>query len=200
MAVLVDLVAHRHLGLAVGAQVVERAVLAHLGEPAREPVREHDRQRHQLVGLVDRVAEHHPLIARADGVELVDVAVLALEGGVDALGDVGRLLVQRHDHAARLGVEPELGPRVADRTDALTGQPLDVERRRRRDLAGDDDEPGRDQRLARDAAQRILLQDGVEHGVGDLVGDLVRMTLGHRLGRELELARGAVVRGHALPL
>ena len=44
----------------------------------------------------------------------------------------------------------------------------------RRDLAGDDDEAGRDQRLAGDAAVRIVREDGVEDGVGDLVGDLVR--------------------------
>ena len=76
MAVLVELVAHRDLRLAVGPQVVERAVLAHLGEPAGEAVGEHDRQRHQLLGLVDRVAEHHALVACAGLVEWIAGAAL----------------------------------------------------------------------------------------------------------------------------
>ena len=76
VAVLVLLVAHRHLRLPVRAQVREDVRLAHLAQPLREPVREHDRQRHQLVRLVRRVAEHHPLVAGADAVERIVVAVL----------------------------------------------------------------------------------------------------------------------------
>ena len=119
----------------------------------RELVREHDRQRHQLRRLVGRVAEHHPLVAGADPVERVVVArvVLHLEGGVDALRDVGRLLVERDDDAAGLGVEAVLGARVADRGDPLAHEPRDVDVRLGRDLAGDDDEAGRDERLAGDA-------------------------------------------------
>ena len=63
-----------------------------------------------------RVAEHEPLVAGADPVERIVVArvVLHLEGLVDALRDVGRLLVERDDHAAGLGVEAVLRARVAD--------------------------------------------------------------------------------------
>ena len=48
VAVLVDLVAHRHLGLAVGPEVRQHVGLAHLRQAVRDPVRELDRQRHQL--------------------------------------------------------------------------------------------------------------------------------------------------------
>ena len=65
-AVAVDLVADRHLRLAVGPQVRQHVRLAHLGEPLGDAVRQHDRQRHQLARLVRRVAEHHPLVAGAD--------------------------------------------------------------------------------------------------------------------------------------
>ena len=149
-------------------------------------MREHDRQRHELVRLVRRVAEHHPLVAGADPVQRVLVAVLLLEGVVDALRDVGRLLVDRDDDAARVGVEAELRARVADLRHLPAHEPRDVDVRVGRDLAGNDDEAGRDERLARDAAVRILGENGVEDGVGDLVGDLVRMTLGDRLGGEGE--------------
>ena len=96
-----SVVLHGDLGLAVGAQVVQHAALAHLGEPAREPVRQRDRQRHQLGGVLDGVAEHQALVARALGVQRVACALDAgLVGGVDALGDVGRLRADADVHAA----------------------------------------------------------------------------------------------------
>ena len=102
------LVLDAHLGLAVGAQVVEHAVLAHLGEPVGEPVREPDRHRHEVVGLVARVAEHHPLVAGADLVVVVAGAVARCSTALSTpMRDVGRLLVDRRDHAAGVAVEAE---------------------------------------------------------------------------------------------
>jgi len=183
---LVLLVPHRHLRLPVGAQVRKDLRLAHLAQPLREPVREHDRQRHQLVRLVRGVAEHHPLVARADAVERIFVAVLLLERGVDALRDVGRLLVDGDDDAARVGVEAELRARVADLRHLAAHEPRNVDVRIGRDLARDDDEAGGDERLAGDAAVHVLGENRVEDGVRDLVGDLVRVALGDRLGGEGE--------------
>ena len=153
-AVLVDLVADRHLRLAVGPQVRQLAGLAHLREPLADLVREHDRERHQLLRLVRRVAEHHPLVARADAVERIVVArvVLHLVRRVDAQRDVRRLLVDRDDDAAGRRVETPLRVRVADLRDPLADELRDVDVRLGRDLARDDDEAGRDQRLAGDAA------------------------------------------------
>ena len=138
-------------------------------------MRERDRERHELVCLARRVPEHHPLVAGAEEVERIRVAVLRLERLVHTLGDVGGLAVDRDDDAAGLGVEPVLGARVADLGDRLAHDRADVDVRLGRDLAGDDDEPGRDERLARDPAVRVVRQDRVEDGVGDLVGDLVRV-------------------------
>src|SRR4028118_739987 len=59
----VALVAHRHLALAVGPQVVELAHLAHLREAAGEGVGERYWQGHQLGRLLAGVAEHHALVA-----------------------------------------------------------------------------------------------------------------------------------------
>ena len=151
---LVHLVANRHLRLPVGAQVREHLRLAHLGEALREPVREHDRQRHELVRLARRVAEHQPLVAGADAVERIGVAVLHLERLVHALRDVRRLLVERRDHAAGLRVEAVLRAGVADLGDLLADEPRDVDVDLGGDLAGDDDEARGDERLAGDAAVR----------------------------------------------
>ena len=188
--VLVHLVADGHLRLAVRTEVRQDVGLPDLGEPPGELVREHDRERHQLVGLVARVAEHHPLVARAHPVDRVGVAVLRLVRRVDALRDVRGLVVDRDHHAARLGVEAVLRAGVADLGDGLADDRADVDVGLGRDLAGDDDEAGRDQGLAGDAPVLVVAEDGVEDGVRDLVGDLVGVSLGDGLRRELEGARG----------
>src|ERR1700733_9792964 len=134
-----------------------------------------NRRRHQLGGLVAGESEHHSLVA---GTTVVD-----------ALGDVRGLLVDADQHAAGLPVDPVFGPGVADLLDGLANQPGDVDIGLGGDLTEDQDRPGAERRLAGDPAERILAQDRVEDGVADLVGDLVRMALGHRLGREEAMAR-----------
>ena len=179
------------LGLAVGPQVVERAVLAHLGEPLGEALGDHDRQRHQHVGVVAGVAEHQALVAGALLVHGVDGAGAALVAAVDALGDVAGLAADGDHHAAGVAVEA-LGRRVvADLEDPVADLLLDVDVAGRGDLAGHHHQTGGQQRLDGDPAVRVLLEHGVEHRVADLVGDLVRVTLGHRL-------RGEKASGHGL--
>ena len=133
-----------------------------------------------------RVAEHHPLVAGAGDVELVLVGrvVARLVGRVDALGDVRGLLVDRVDHRAGVAVEAVVGVVVADPAHRLARDLLDVDVGVGRDLAGDDDQAGVDERLAGDAAVGVVFEHGVEHAVGDLVGDLVRVALRDRLGGE----------------
>ena len=172
------------LGLAVGTQVGQRAVLADLGQPLGEPVRERDRQRHQLGGVVAGVAEHQALVAGALPVDRVDGAGAALVAGVDALGDVGGLAADRDLHAAGGAVEALLRGVVADLEDPVADDLRDVDVAGGGDLAGDDHQAGGEQRLDGDPAVRVLLEQRVEDGVADLVGDLVRVTLGHRLRGE----------------
>jgi len=57
------LVADGDLGLAVGPEEVDDARLPHLGEPLGQPVREPDRDGHELRGLGSRVPEHDALVA-----------------------------------------------------------------------------------------------------------------------------------------
>ena len=173
-----------HLALGVGAEVGHvLAGLADLGQPGHEPVREHERERHQRgVVLARGVAEHHALVAGP--LRLVHAGAL-----VDALRDVGRLLVDRDQHAARPGVELQGGVGVADLLDGAPDDLLDVHVGPARDLARDHHEPRRAQRLDGAPAGGVAGQEGVEERVGDLVGDLVGVAFGDRLGRE--------ERGHA---
>ncbi len=96
------------------------ARLADVGQPPRQPVRHRDRHRHQLVGLVAGEADHHALVARARRRrDRRRLPVAVLERVVDPERDVGRLLLDRDDHAAGLAVDPERGVRVADVQDRV---------------------------------------------------------------------------------
>jgi hypothetical protein len=83
-----------------------------------------------------------------------------------------------------VAVEADVGIVVADVVDDLARQCLDVDPGDGRDFAGDDRGTGLHHRFAGDAGALVLRQDGVENGVGDLVGDLVRVAFGNGFGGE----------------
>ncbi len=177
---LVAVVLDGDLGLAVGAQVRDGPVLADLGQAAREPVRDVDRQRHELGGLVAGVAEHQALVAGALLVELVLVALDALlVGGVDALRDVRGLGADGHRHAAGGAVEALLRGVVADLEDLLPDELRDRRVGLRRHLTRDVHETRGDEGLHGDARGRVLGEKCIEDRVADLVSDLVGVALGH---------------------
>ena len=140
-----------------------------------------DRRRHQRVGLAAGVAEHHALVAGA----LVLVA-----GGIDALGDVGRLRMQVAGDLRLVPAEAVLV--VADVMDRHAGemrQQVGRDRRGPAGFAGEHDAVGGDQRLAGDARIGIGGEIGVQHRVAEPVGDLVGVPFGDGFGGEQEFAR-----------
>lgn len=190
---LVAVVLDGDLGLAVGAQVRDRPVLADLREALREAVRQEDRERHQRRRLVRRVAEHQALVARALLVELVVIALdTVLVRRVDALRDVRGLRADRHRHTAGGAVEALLRGVVADLQDLVADELRDGRVGLGGDLIGHVHQAGRDQRLDGDPGGRVLRQKRVENGVADLVSDLVGVTFGHGL-------RGEQTTGHNAP-
>ena len=200
---LAVLVAHRDLGLAVGAQVAQGSVVAHGGQSLGQAARQVVRHGHEGLGLVGGIAKHHALVAGADQVDGVGGgAGLGLERLVDALGDIGRLLVDEVHDAAGIAVKTELCAVVANAADNATGNLLYVDVGLGADLAGNDDGTGGHKGLAgaadvlnvgghavgRNVALLLQLyffsEDCVEDGIADLVGDLIGMTFGHRLRRK----------------
>ncbi len=168
-----------------GAQVGQRPVLAHLGELLASVCAILIGSGNSSGGVVAGVAEHQALVARALLVELVGRAAEAdVLGGVDALRDVRRLRTDRDLDAAGVAVEALVGGVVADLEDLLAHELGDRGVGLGGHLAGNDDQPGGQQRLDGHTALRVVLEQVVEHGVADLVGDLVRVTLGHGLRRE----------------
>ena len=134
-----------------------------------------DGRGHEHVGLVGRVAEHQALIART---------LLALVLAVDALRDVRGLLADDVEHPAAGAVEAHLRGVVADIEHGLADERLDVDPGARGDFARNDDDTSLDQSLTGHATARILREDGIQHGVRDLIGHLVGMPLGDGLGGE----------------
>ena len=196
-------VAHRDLRLAVGAQVGQRAVLAHLRQTLAHALRQVNRHRHEGLRLLAGIAEHHALVTCA--YRLVDVfhlAVLRLERLVDTLRDVGRLLVDGVQNAAGRAIEAVLRAIVANLADDVAHDGRHVDVGLRADLTRDDNHARRGHGLAGAAHLRhvgglarwgdvalflklgFLLEDRVENRVGNLIADLVRVTLSHRFGRE----------------
>ncbi len=195
---------HGDLALAVRTQIIHLAVLAHLGQALCQLVCQADGHGHQLRGLVAGITEHHALVARADRLVRISRigAVLDLPRLVDALSDVGRLLVDGVHHAARRSVEAVLGAVVTDLGHHVAHDSRHVDVRLGADLAGHHDGAGGDERLARATNLRhvcglpvrsdvslaleldLLRENRIEDGVGNLVAHLIGMTLGHRFGRE----------------
>ena len=65
--------------------------------------------------------------------------------------------------------------------------------RRGRDLPGNDGQPGRDECFAGHARRGIRREDGIKHGVRNLVGDLVRMSLGNGFrGKKMTVGHAAL--------
>src|SRR5262249_35504327 len=152
----------RDLAFGVGAKPGELAAAADLALTANELVADHDRQGHQFGGFVAGVAEHHPLIAGAL------ILVFSL---IDAHGDVGGLAVNRLNEFRLVGVEEHFLPVVTDFGHGAARDGLIIDNAPRGYLAGEDDQVGRGQALAGNAAVGILLQQRVEDGVADLIAN-----------------------------
>ena len=193
-----DQLGHRHgpavligqgdLALGVGLQEGHLARVPGGGQPAQDLVGILQGRRHQGGGLVAGVAEHDPLVAGA--------FVLGV-GGVDALGDVAGLAMQVTGVLRLLPVEALLfvadvldrGPHPRlQRGDHFAGEGLVLglvgAGTGGADLSGQDDPVGGDQGLAGHAGLGIGGDEGVHHGVGDAVGDLVRMAFGNAFAGE----------------
>ena len=189
LAVLIVL--HRNLGFAVRTKIRECSVLANLGKLLRKLVGKADGIRHQLRGLIGGIAEHHALIAGTD-VELVRnaasfsahsalVAVLAIQGLVNAHGDVCRLLIKGNNDAAGIGVKAVFGAGITDFSDGVTHRLLNIHVTVGGNLAHHKHKARRNRRLTGDAAHRILCDQCIQHRVRNLVADFIGMPLGHRL-------------------
>ena len=166
------------LRLCIRAKPLDFALFTEFLDFGHELVGEADRERHQFLGVVASVTEHHALVAST-----LFCCVLAFGClGVNALGDIRRLLVHSDEHGAALVIELQVWVHVADVLDGVAGNFLKINNSLGGEFATDDDEACVYERFACDTAVRVLGEAGVEDGVGNLVGDLVRVAFRNRFG------------------
>merc|ERR1711972_979831 len=82
------------LGLPIGPRPPQFAILAHVSELLAQLGRHGVREWHAVLSLISRVAEHDALVTSAN--------VKVLLPNMDAASNVGALLVDAHEHFARL--------------------------------------------------------------------------------------------------
>ena len=175
------IVLHRDLGLAVGTQVVHQTGLTHLGQLLGHLVRKRDGQRHQLRRFIAGITEHHALIAGAV-IQLAVAGLFRLQGSVNAHGDVAGLLVDVGDNAAGIAVKAVLGAVIADLTHHLAGDLGNIHIAGGGDLTHDMDQTGGSGGFTGHAAIGVMRQNGIQHGIRDLIANFVGMTLGDGFG------------------
>ncbi len=175
------IVLHGHLALAVRPQVGERAVLADLGQLSGQPVGQSDGVGHQFRRLIGGISEHHALVSRADGLQLLvgHLGLPGLQGLVHAHGDVRGLLVQGHHHGAGITVKSHLGVIVPDFIHRLPDDGGNVQIGSGGDLTCHQYEAGAAGGLAGHAAHGVLLHAGIQDGIRHCVAELVGMSLCH---------------------
>ncbi len=168
-------VAAGHLALGVRAQPRQQAALAGLGLSLHQAVRESDRRRHEYVGFVAGIAEHQALIAGTLVFRLL---------AINALGDIDGLLADNVDDAAGVAVVAHFRGGVADVLDDTAHQVFQIHPGAGGDLTANDGHTGFYHGLAGNAGMGIVGQDGIQHGIRDLVCQFVRMAFRDRFGSE----------------
>ena len=178
------LVAQADLALGIGSETRHLAGMPRPREVAQDRVRVVDRGWHQHVGLAAGMAEHEPLVACAH------VAGIVARLRIHSLGNVLRLRVQVCVDRAGPPVKPVL--LVAHPPDGLPHRVDDPGRNpvRPAHLAGEHDPVGGGQRLAGNPAVGVGREVQIDHGIGNEVADLVRVTFRHRFTGKYVTALG----------
>ena len=103
---VIAVIPQRYLGFAVGPQIHQGAVLTHLCQLLREPMRQPHRGGHEHVRLVRCIPKHDALISRALPVIVINgYTGTGLKRLIHARINIGRLLADRHRDAAELTIK-----------------------------------------------------------------------------------------------
>lgn len=184
---VVVLVLNGDLSLGVRSQPGQGTVTAGSRHGGVQLVGEQVAEGVELGGLVGGIAEHDALVTSTEVLECLLV--------VETLGDIGGLLLNGNQQVKGLVVEALGGVIVTNVLDGGTDDLLVVEVGLGGDLAKDHDHAGLGGSLTGDLGQRVLGQAGIEDGIGDLISDLVGVTLTDGLGGEQESALVVVAAG-----
>lgn len=163
----------RDLAFAVRTQIGQDFFLADFGELPRQAMRQICRHWHIGGRFIAGVAEHHPLIS---GTLLSFVRIPGFQGLIHAHSDIRRLLVYAGDNAAGSPVESVIGGVKADLQNCLAGDLWNVHIRLRGYFTHNQNQTCIYRSFTGDPRLRVLLQDSVQNGVGNLIAYLIRMS------------------------
>jgi hypothetical protein len=103
---------------------------------------------------------------------------------LDSPGDVRGLFVDGRDDTAGFVVKTKNGLSISDIPDDSPDQFLKVTISVSGDFTGYENETGGHQGFAGDVASRVLADEIIQDGIGDLITDFIRVTFSHRFRRE----------------
>ena len=154
------------LAFRVRTQPRQGAVFADFSLALYQTVSIGHRSRHQHVSFVSGITKHQALVARA---------LFQRVGTVNTLVDVRGLFTNGAQDGARVGVKAHIGMHVANFTHRVTGDLFDINPCAGGDFTANQNHAGFNVGFAGYARFRILFEDRVQHGIGDLVSNFVWM-------------------------
>jgi hypothetical protein len=171
---VVVLVLNSDLGLGIWSQPWDASIAAGSGHGSVELVGQLKSQWEEFWGLIGGISEHDTLVTSTELLERLLV--------VETLRDIWRLLLNSNKNVASLVVETLSRIIVTDVLDGTANDLLVVELGLGGDLSEDHYHTSLCGSLASNLGERVLSQTGVKNSIGDLIGDLVWVTLTDRLG------------------
>lgn len=166
---VVVLVLNGDLSLGVGAQPGEGAVAAGSRHGSVELVGEHESEGEELGGFVGGITEHDTLVT---GTKLLESLLV-----VETLSDIRGLLLNGNEQVQGLVVEALGGVIVTNVLDGVTDNLLVVKLGLGGDFTENHDHAGLSGSLTSNLGEGVLSQAGVEDGIGNLIGNLIGVTL-----------------------
>ena len=156
--------------------------MANAGKLNHDAVGKHDGGGHELRGFIGGVTEHDTLVPRP----LLRAVLTLCRASIHTLGNIRALGGEVIGNIQSLGIEHRVisGRGIADGAHDITHDFFIIEHGLGCNLAGQDNVPVFYERFASNAAGRVLSKAGVNNGVGDEVGNLIRMPLTNGLGGE----------------
>ena len=154
------------LAFRIRAQPRQGAVFTHFCLTLNQTVCVGDRRWHQHVGFVGRITEHQTLVA---------CTLLQRIGTVNALVNIRRLFTNCTQYRARVGIKTHIRMDITNFTNGVTGDLFDIYPCAGSDFTTDQHHAGFYIGFTGNTRFRILFEDRIKHGVGDLVSNFVRM-------------------------
>ena len=170
-----------HLCFAVRTQIRQHAVFAYFCQAAGKFMRQRYRQRHIFRGFVSSITEHHALVTGAYFV-LVSFAFFGFQRFINAHSNIGRLFVNRNQYAAGIAVKAIFCTVITNVDYGFACNFRNINIAVCGNFANYMNLPCCHNGFTGNAAMRVFSQNGIQHSIGNLVGNFIGMPFRNRLG------------------